>query len=97
MHSVDTRKIGNMVEAIDELLPEDYDIEQQDDGEIVVISKPTNDDVLGELRFTNERERGEPGGPDYVLNTYFSGNRDEEKTLWFSANQALQHLVNMCG
>lgn len=90
------RLIGLMSEHIDDLLPEEFEIEVSDDDSEIVIELPSNDEIIGVLRFTNEREKGGCGGPEYNLRTIYAGNRGDEITTWFKVDEALQYLINQC-
>lgn len=90
------RLIGLMSDVIDDLLPEEFDIEVDEDNTEIVISVPSNDECIGVLRFTNEREKGGYGGPDYHLRTVYAGTRGDELTKWYKAEEALSYLIGQC-
>lgn len=92
-----TRLLGiDLVEHIDNSLPEEYDIEVTEDKRAIVISLPENDEVVGVLRYTNEREKGGNGGPDFLLKTVFAGNQEDVTTTWFNVDEALKFVMGQC-
>lgn len=91
-----TRLIGEMVDVIETILPEEYELEMSEDKSEIYISNPSNDEVLGALRFTTAEEKAHNAGSEYRLEIFYSGPRDEMSTLWFKAEAAINFLVNQC-
>ncbi len=87
------RTMEMKINAVDGMLPEGFDIEITNDKSELVISKPDNDEVLGVLRFTNDREKGDKFGPDFVLETVYAGMRDNNSTTWEKLSSAVNFLV----
>lgn len=90
------RKIADLEEAIDELLPEEYELSVEEGGEHIVIEHPEIDEVVGLLSYTNSREKGDTYGPDFKLTIVYAGSQGDDTSTWFSLEQALQHLINRC-
>lgn len=88
--------IQELVNAVDDLLPEDFELyELEGDQSVYFNYAERQDEATAELRYTTAREKGytEDIGPRYALSIVVDGPDPDNKTTWFSLEEAVDYAV----
>lgn len=88
--------IQELVNAIDDLLPEDFELfELEGDQSVYFNYAERQDEATAEIRYTTAREKGytEDIGPRYALSIVVDGPDPDNKTTWFSLEDAVDFAV----
>lgn len=88
--------IQELVNAIDDLLPEDFELfELEGDQSVYFNYAERQDEATAEIRYTTAREKGytEDIGPRYSLSIVVDGPDPDNKTTWFSLEDAVDFAV----
>lgn len=88
--------IQELVNAIDDLLPEDFELfELEGDQSVYFNYAERQDEATAEIRYTTAREKGytEDIGPRFALSIVVDGPDPDNKTTWFSLEDAVDFAV----
>lgn len=89
-------KISDFVNELDEALPEDFSIEEEEGGHVFILSKEGFDEVVGVLRMANEVESSNNGGAKFCLDVFYSGSQENSKTCWHTLESVSRFLARQC-
>jgi hypothetical protein len=89
------KTVQELISAVDDALPEDYNLWELEGDESVYFSKEGyEDEAIAEVRFATPREEGyNENGPKIVLIMVYSGPDLDNKTLWFDPKKAVDAAV----
>lgn len=88
--------IQELVNAVDDLLPDDFELFELEGDESVYFSyADRGEEATAEIRFTTAREKGytEDIGPRYALSIVVEGPDPDNKSTWFSLEDAVDFAV----
>lgn len=88
--------IQELVNSVDDLLPDDFELfELEGDQSVYFNYAERQDEATAEIRYTTAREKGytEDIGPRFALYIVVDGPDADNKTTWFSLDEAVDYAV----